>query len=97
MDIATAALGYVAVLPSNERVGGVAPGLRLFAAGVAAKVLGVLHLGEDVERRSIVRMRMLSVPSLARQALLGHAHVALVEATTPLHAGTCNPKFITAT
>ena len=83
-------LGDVAVLPSDEGVGGVAPGLRLFTAGVAAEVLGVLHLGEDVERRPIVRVRMLAVPSLARQPFFGHAHIALVETTATLHTRTCN-------
>ena len=81
------------MLPPNERVGGVAPGLRLLTAGVAAEILRVLHLGENVERGSIVRVRDLTVPSLAPETLLGHAHVALIETSATLDARTCNASI----
>ena len=79
-------LSNVAVLPPDAGIGCVTPGLGLFTAGIAAKVLGALHFGEDVERRSIVRVRLLSVPTLTRKAIFGHADIALVETTTSFHA-----------
>lgn len=80
------------MLPSDKRVRRVAPRARLFAAGVPAKVLGALHLGEDVERRPVVRVRLLGVPPLARDPVLGRAHVALVEAAAPFHARRCTER-----
>lgn len=80
------------MLPPDERVRRVAPRARLDAAGVAAKVLGALHLGEDVERRPVVRVRLLRVPPLARDPVLRRAHVALVEPPAPLHARRCEQR-----
>ena len=74
------------MLPPDERIGCVAPGLGLLSAGVPAKVLGSLHLREYVERRAVVRVRFLGVPSLARNPVLGHAHVPLVETATSFDA-----------
>jgi len=38
-------LSYVTVLPPDLGIGVVTPGLGLFNAGIAAKVLGALHFG----------------------------------------------------
>jgi len=69
------------VLPPHGLVQGVAPGAGLLAAGIAAVVFGVLDLGKDL-RRPVVRVRLLAVPSLARDSILGHVHRAQVKATT---------------
>ena len=68
----------VAVLPADGRVGGVAPGPGLFAAGVAAVVLGAGQLREQRHGQPVL-LGVLAVPALTQDALRGGVHPALVE------------------
>lgn len=69
------------MLPPHGLVHGVAPRAGLLAAGVAAEILGVFHLGEHL-RWPVVRVRLLAVPPLARDSVLGHVHRTQVETAT---------------
>ena len=74
----------VAVLPADGRVGGVAPGPRLLAAGVSAVVLGAGQLGE--QRDGVpVPLGVLAVPALTQDTLGGGVHPALIEPAAAPH------------
>lgn len=80
------ALRNIAGLPSDQRIRRVTPRAGFFSAGITAEIFRPLHFGENVERRTIVRMRLLGIPSLARDAVSCHAHVALVKTATSFDA-----------
>ena len=74
------------MLPSDERIHGVAPGTTLYTSSISTIVLRVQHLREDLGWRGVL-VRSISVPWLTTQTSLGHVDTALVISAIAVDTG----------